>query len=174
LFLLFYALIYGVWGLAALVFWERQAESRQVFIRCFFFGFLLLSGLFYLPLNPVAYLLAFLGRQEPAPLALAGWQLPARTVHFSFHLLRALDGRFAGRLEGWALMARQPAGSGKYCRVLGLEPALGVYPGGTVCYALAGALALALRLLPAHSPRVSRTGSCLLPWSFCRGAKFSG
>ena len=38
LLLLFYALSYGVWGLAALALWERRLESRQVFIRCFFVG----------------------------------------------------------------------------------------------------------------------------------------
>ena len=100
LFLLFYPLIYGVWGLAALVLWERHAESRQVFIRCFFFGLLVLSALFYLPLNPVAYLLAFLGQQEPMALKLAGWQVPARVTHFAFHLLLGAAGWATHR---WAL-----------------------------------------------------------------------
>ncbi len=100
LLLLFYPLMYGVWGLAALVFWERHAESRQVFIRCFFFALLLLSALFYLPLNPAAYLLAFLGQQEPVALKLGDWQLPARVVHFGFHLLLGGAGWAAHR---WAL-----------------------------------------------------------------------
>ena len=74
LLLLFYALTYGIWGLAALALWERRLESRQVFIRCFFVGLIMASALFYLPLNPVAYLLAYLSRQELAPLVLFGWQ----------------------------------------------------------------------------------------------------
>jgi hypothetical protein len=103
--LLFYAVSYGVWGLAALVLWERRVESRQVFIRCFFVALVLLTALFYLPLNPVAYLLAFLGRQELAPLAFLGWQWPAPLVHFAFHLLLGGTGlavhRWALRRELW-------------------------------------------------------------------------
>jgi hypothetical protein len=63
LLIFFYALIYSVWGLVTLVIWERRAETRQVFIRCFFFALVLVSALVYLPLNPVAFLLAYLGRQ---------------------------------------------------------------------------------------------------------------
>ena len=85
--IIFYAAAYGIWGLASLVFWERHAETRQVFIRCFFFGVLISSALFYLPLNPIAYLLAFLGQQELSPLALMGRKWPAPVVHFGFHLL---------------------------------------------------------------------------------------
>lgn len=97
---IFYAVVYGIWGLAALVLWDRHPESRQVFIRCFFFGILLFSGLFYLPLNPVAYLLAYIGRQEPVPLTLMGWAPSAAWVHFSFHLVLGAAG-FAG--HRWAL-----------------------------------------------------------------------
>lgn len=99
-FLVFYAWSYGIWGLVALVLWDRRAESRQVFVRCFFFGLLLLSGLFYLPLNPVAFLLAYVGRQELAPLALFGSRLPAPWVHFSFHLVLGGAGLLMHR---WAL-----------------------------------------------------------------------
>jgi hypothetical protein len=84
--LLFYALTYSVWGLVTLVLWERRVESRQVFIRCFFFSVALLSALVYLPLNPVAFLLAYLGRQELAPLTLLGVRWSATTLHFAFHL----------------------------------------------------------------------------------------
>jgi hypothetical protein len=42
----FYAVNYGVWGLATLAFWERRLESRQVFIRCFFTCLVILSALF--------------------------------------------------------------------------------------------------------------------------------
>ena len=87
LLLLFYGLVYGVWGLAALALWERRLENRQVFIRCLFFGLVILSALFYLPANPVAFLLAYLGRQELPALALLGWRWPAPLVHFIFHLL---------------------------------------------------------------------------------------
>jgi hypothetical protein len=100
LLLLFYALSYGIWGLAALALWERRLESRQVFIRCFFVTLILASALFYLPLNPVAYLLAYLSRQELAPLALFGWQWPAALVHFTFHILLGAAGYAAHR---WAL-----------------------------------------------------------------------
>jgi hypothetical protein len=85
--LLFYALTYGIWGLVTLALWERQSESRQVFIRCFFFFLVIFSALFYLPVNPVAFLLAYLGRQELPPLSLGPWKAPATAVHFSFHLL---------------------------------------------------------------------------------------
>jgi len=96
----FYSLSYGVWGLVTLVLWERRAESRQVFIRCFFFCLVIFSALFYLPVNPVAFLLAYLGRQELPPLSLAGWKAPASTVHFTFHLLIVSTGLAAHR---WAL-----------------------------------------------------------------------
>jgi len=87
LLLLFYGLIYGVWGLAALALWERRMENRQVFIRCLFVGLVILSALFYLPVNPVAFVLAYLGRQELAPLTLFGLAWPAPWIHFTFHLL---------------------------------------------------------------------------------------
>jgi hypothetical protein len=98
--LLFYALSYGIWGLVTLVLWERRAESRQVFIRCFFFCVVVVSALFYLPINPVAFLLAYLGRQELAPLGIAGWKAPAPVVHMVFHLLIGGMGLIAYR---WAL-----------------------------------------------------------------------
>jgi hypothetical protein len=100
LLLLFYAFAYGVWGLVTLVLWERRAESRQVLIRCFFFALVILSALVYLPLNPVAFLLAYLGRQELPPLQIAGWRFPATGVHFGFHLILTAAGLTAHR---WAL-----------------------------------------------------------------------
>jgi len=106
LLLWFYALCYGVWGLVTLVLWERRAESRQVFIRCFFFCLVFASALFYLPLNPVAFLLAVLNRQELAPLVVAGSKWSATTVHFAFHLLVGATGLVAHR---WAL--RRESGS---------------------------------------------------------------
>ena len=96
----FYALTYGVWGLATLAFWERQIESRQVFIRTFFVCLVILSALFYLPLNPVAFVLALLSRQELPPLYLFGAAWPGATVHLLFHSILGASGYMAYR---WAL-----------------------------------------------------------------------
>ena len=96
----FYALSSGVWGLAALALWERKPENRQVFIRCFFTVLVMLSALFYLPLNPIAFLLASMSGRELAPLALFGWPWPATWVHFTFHLLLGSAGY---ALQRWAL-----------------------------------------------------------------------
>jgi hypothetical protein len=100
----FYALSYGVWGLATLALWERHIESRQVFIRSFFIGLVILSALFYLPLNPVAYLLAFLSRQELPPLALFGAQWSGLYVHVIYHFVLGGAGYV---LHRWALR-REP------------------------------------------------------------------
>ncbi|HKY09000.1 MAG TPA: hypothetical protein VJQ55_12190 [Candidatus Binatia bacterium] len=96
----FYALTYGVWGLASLALWERRIESRQVFIRSFFVVLVILSALFYLPLNPVAFVLALLSRQELPPLSLFGWQWSGAAVHVAFHSLLGAAGYAAHR---WAL-----------------------------------------------------------------------
>ena len=95
-----YALAYGVWGLASLALWERRVESRQVFIRSFFVCLVILSALFYLPLNPVAFVLALLSRQELPPLALFGGQWSGTTVHLTFHFLLGAVGYGVYR---WAL-----------------------------------------------------------------------
>ncbi len=87
LLLLFYSLCYGVWGLAALALWERRLENRQVFVRCLFTALVIISALFYGAINPVIFLVAYLGRQELAPLIIFGWPLPASWIHFAFHLL---------------------------------------------------------------------------------------
>lgn len=100
LLLFFYSLSYGVWGLVTLALWERRSETRQVFIRCFFFALVIGSALMYLPLNPVAFLLAYLGRQELSPLKLLGTTWPATSVHFAFHFLLAGTGLAA---YVWAL-----------------------------------------------------------------------
>ena len=83
--LFFYALAYGVWGLVALAAWERKLEGRQVFIRAFFISALIVTAVVYLPLNPAAFLLAYLGDKEIAPLLLWGRRWPAGAVHFLFH-----------------------------------------------------------------------------------------
>jgi hypothetical protein len=100
LLLFWYAMSYSVWGLVTLVLWERRAESRQVFIRCFFFGLVIFSALFYLPLNPVAFLLAYLGREPLAPLTVMGWTWSATLVHFVFNLM---IGGLGLAVYAWAL-----------------------------------------------------------------------
>jgi len=100
LLLLFYALSYGVWGLAALALWERRLENRQVFVRCLFAALVIITALFYGTINPVMFLVAFLGRQELAPLMIFGWALPATSIHFAFHLLLGGAGYW---LHRWAL-----------------------------------------------------------------------
>ena len=85
--LVFYALCYSIWGLVALVLWERRPESRQVAIRCFLFFAAVATLLVYQPLNPLAYLLATLGGRELPPLSIAGVKWPAQTVHYGFHVI---------------------------------------------------------------------------------------
>ena len=59
LLLLFYALTYGVWGLAALALWERRQENRQVFVRCLFAALVIITALFYGTINPGCFSLRF-------------------------------------------------------------------------------------------------------------------
>lgn len=98
--LFFYSLTYGVWGLVAVTLWEQRLESRQAFIRCFFVSLIFFSALLYLPLNPVAFLLSYLGREDMAPLVLWGWTWSALGVHFLFHLFLLGSGLL---IYGWAL-----------------------------------------------------------------------
>ncbi|HXG51235.1 MAG TPA: hypothetical protein VNN77_07520 [candidate division Zixibacteria bacterium] len=85
LLLWFYGFTYAIWGLAALARWERKPETRQVFVRSLLFAVLVGSALLYLPLNPVGFVLAYLSRQELAPLAVGPWKWPGAVVHFGFH-----------------------------------------------------------------------------------------
>lgn len=87
LLLFFYALAYGTWGLVAMAAWERKLEIRQVFIRAFFISAMILSAVWYLPLNPAAFLLAYLGDKEMAPLVLWGRRWPPGAAHFLFHFM---------------------------------------------------------------------------------------
>jgi hypothetical protein len=87
LLLFLYGVTYGVWGLVALAAWERKLEIRQVFIRGFFIAAMIVTAVFYLPLNPVAFLLAYLGDKEMAPLVLMGRRWPPGAAHFLFHLV---------------------------------------------------------------------------------------
>jgi hypothetical protein len=90
--LFFYGVVYGIWGLVALAAWERKLEVRQVFIRGFFITAMIVTAVFYLPLNPVAFLLAYLGDKDMVPLALAGRRWPPGAAHFVFHLVLAAAG----------------------------------------------------------------------------------
>ncbi|MFQ5848977.1 MAG: hypothetical protein ACE5JU_00145 [Candidatus Binatia bacterium] len=101
LLLLFYSITYSVWGLVALALWEHRVDSRRVFIRWLFVCLVLLSGLLYLPLNPVAFLLYHLGGLElGAPLELWGWRWEGPEVHFVFHFVLLASSLL---LYGWAL-----------------------------------------------------------------------
>ena len=92
--LLFYGLCYGIWGLTALAAWERKLEIRQVFIRGFFIAAMILTAIYYLPLNPPAFLLAYLGDKEMAPLVFIGRRWPAVPAHFAFHFLLLSAGAY--------------------------------------------------------------------------------
>jgi hypothetical protein len=83
--LFFYALAYGVWGLAAAASWGRKLEVRQVFIRAFFISAMIFTAVWYLPLNPVAFLLSYLGDKQTAPLLLLGRRWAPGAAHFLFH-----------------------------------------------------------------------------------------
>ena len=97
LLIFFYALAYGVWGLAALALWERKSEIRQVFVRALFFVAMVVSAALYLPLNPIAFLLSFLGEKEMTPLIVLGRRWPAGAAHFIFHILVLGSGWLAYR-----------------------------------------------------------------------------
>src|SRR5262249_3192507 len=96
----FYAFCYGVWGLAALALWEKRPDDRDLILRGFVGGVVLVAMAIYLPLNPVAYLFTVLAEQKPAPFA-AGWvKLTADAFHFGFHLALGGAGLVVHR---WAL-----------------------------------------------------------------------
>ncbi len=95
--LLFYSLAYGVWALAAVTFYEHRAESRQVFVRCIFISLVFLTALVYLPLNPIAFLLSYLGKKQSAWLIIRGWRLSAPAVHWLFQLIVLASGLFVYR-----------------------------------------------------------------------------
>jgi hypothetical protein len=60
----------------------------------------ILTALFFGAINPVMFLVAFIGRQELAPLSIFGWPLAASWIHIGFHLLLFAAGC---RLHRWAL-----------------------------------------------------------------------
>ena len=88
--LFFYSLIYGLWGLIALAWSDRRVEGRKVFVRFLFVCAVFISGLLYLPINPVAMLLVHLGSLDlETTLTLGRWKWQASTIHgvFLFSLL---------------------------------------------------------------------------------------
>ncbi|MGH7773042.1 MAG: hypothetical protein ACREQA_12510 [Candidatus Binatia bacterium] len=105
LLLFFYSVTYGVWALVAVTLLEHRIENRQVSIRCLFISLVFLSALLHLPLNPIAFLLSYLGGKELAPLVLWGWKWSAPAVHFLFHFFILGSGlltyRWALRREGY-------------------------------------------------------------------------
>jgi len=85
LLLMFYSLVYGMWGLVASTFWQ-SLESRQFFTRCLFGFFVFLSGLVHWSLNPVAYLLFHLGWVDLGkPILIWGFAWSPSQVHFVVH-----------------------------------------------------------------------------------------
>ena len=109
----FYAFCYGVWGLVASVIWERETEGREFIIRGFIFFVVVAALVVYLPLNPVVYLLAVLGRQALAPLTIAGVKWSADSLHFSFHLVLGSAGL---ALHRWALKQDLQVGHHLYAK----------------------------------------------------------
>jgi hypothetical protein len=96
----FYAFCYGVWGLVGSVSWQGRTESREFSVRFFIFLVVVAALAVYLPLNPVVYLLALVGREELAPLRIGGVSASADSVHFAFHVVLGGAGLVVLR---WAL-----------------------------------------------------------------------
>jgi hypothetical protein len=82
-----YAVVYGFWGIVALAAWDQKLEAKQVFVRCVFGILVFLSALFYLPLNPIAFLLSYLEQTElPSTAFLFGSRLSGAAVHAIFQI----------------------------------------------------------------------------------------
>jgi len=96
----FYAVCYGVWGLVALALRENAPDSREPLIRCFTILVVVIAMMIYLPLNPVVYLLAVAGIDDPARVGLVGAQWSPAVANLSFHLAYGAAGFIAHR---WAL-----------------------------------------------------------------------
>ena len=96
----FYAVCYGVWGLAALALLEGEIEIREVVTRVFTVLILIIAMIVYLPLNPIVYVLAVAGDAEPARFSIVGADWPPDVANLSFHLAYGAAGFVAHR---WAL-----------------------------------------------------------------------
>jgi hypothetical protein len=83
-----YFMVYGVWGLVALNLWELRVETRHIAVRFLLGSLFLLTALLYLPLNSVAFLLAYLGGTDlGSPVSILGARPAPRTIHVLFHFL---------------------------------------------------------------------------------------
>jgi hypothetical protein len=100
----FYAVCYGVWGLAALALLEGQFVECELATRGFTVVVLLIAMVVYFPLNPVVYVLAVAGVTDPVRFSIAGADWPPDVANLSFHLAYGAAGFVAHR---WAL-ARVP------------------------------------------------------------------
>ena len=99
-----YFMVYGVWGLVALNLWELRVETRHIAVRFLLGGFFLLTALLYLPLNSVAFLLAYLGGTDlGTTVSIFGSRPAPWTVHVLFHLLLLACGIGLNR---WLLMRK--------------------------------------------------------------------
>jgi MFS family permease len=96
----FYAFCYGVWGLVVSTLFEGERENREFVVRLFTLIVVAAALAIYLPLDPVVYLWAVVGRDELEPLDIAGWSWSADSVHFAFHLVLGGCGLIAHR---WVL-----------------------------------------------------------------------
>jgi hypothetical protein len=96
----FYAICYGVWGFAGLALLEGELEGRELATRGFTVLVLVIAMLVYLPLNPVAYILAVAGDAEHARFSVARVAWPPDVANISFHLVYGAAGLVAHR---WAL-----------------------------------------------------------------------
>lgn len=96
----FYALCYGVWGLAGLALLESELEGRELMTRGFTVLVLVIAMIVYLPLNPVVYVLAVAGLAEPVRFGIAGAHWSPDVANLSFHFAYGAAGLVAHR---WAL-----------------------------------------------------------------------
>jgi hypothetical protein len=81
-----YFMVYGVWGLVTLNLWERRVETRHIVVRCLLGCFFILTALVYLPLNPFAFLLSFLGGGDLGnPVFVFGLRCSPKAIHILFH-----------------------------------------------------------------------------------------
>lgn len=96
----FYAVCYGVWGLAALALLERDIEVREMAAWGFTVLVLLIAMVVYFPLNPVVYMLAVAGIAEPVRFSVAGANWSPGIANISFHVAYGAAGLVAHR---WAL-----------------------------------------------------------------------
>jgi hypothetical protein len=96
----FYAVCYGVWGLAGVALLEGELEIREVVTSSFTVLVLVIAMIVFLPLNPVVYLLAVAGVTEPARFSIVGADWSPGVANIAFHLAYAAAGLAAHR---WAL-----------------------------------------------------------------------